>query len=430
MGLKDADRFAAGDIVEIPIGRIRLTRRQPEGLGAADGKAADWFGESLSEDIQPGSTLITPAGRVFVTVHARPAGASKDARELPDEIESGVLPTAANSSLTVNTSSSRPVTAKDEEELAKDVQAAREYAVHSRAENTFKAYENDWRIFRDWCRRAGLCPLPCSAETAAVFAAGQARKGLKPPTIGRRLAAIRFFHLAHELPAPQGLPGMQLSSVMAGIRRRKSVKPVRKKALLPDDLKKVLAVIDLGALKGIRDYALLLLGFAGAFRRSELADLHVRDLTFLDDGLSVEIRRSKRDQEGRGRRVPIPRAGGRICPVAAVTDWISEADITSGPLFRRLSKTSRVLDKGIGPEHVRVLLKDHAAAAGLNAAEIGAHSLRRGWMTAASLRMVDSGAVDLKALMDQAGHRNERTALGYIEEAEDFKRHPGRELLG
>jgi site-specific recombinase XerD len=175
--------------------------------------------------------------------------------------------------------------------------------------------------------------------------------------------------------------------------------------------------------KGLRDRALLLLGFAGAFRRSELVALDVGDLQFCDGGLRVRIRQSKTDQEGLGTTVAIV-PGTFACPVKATRNWIENARIASGPLFRPISKTGRVLSRRLSDRAVAEIVKAGARRVGLNPEEFSGHSLRAGFLTSAARR----GASIFK-MMDVSRHKSVETLRGYVRDAELFRDHAGFGLL-
>lgn len=172
-------------------------------------------------------------------------------------------------------------------------------------------------------------------------------------------------------------------------------------------------------LKGFRDRALLLLGFAGAFRRSELVALNVEDLDFCDGGLRVTIRRSKTDQEGQGATIAIAR-GSVACPVDAVRAWIKATSIMDGPLFRPVTRTGKISARRLSARAVAELVKAHARRAGLKAADFSGHSLRSGFLTSAAAR----GASIFK-MMDVSRHKSVDTLRGYVRDAEMFRDHAG-----
>jgi integrase len=169
--------------------------------------------------------------------------------------------------------------------------------------------------------------------------------------------------------------------------------------------------------------ALLLLGFSGAFRRSTLAMIEVEDLEEVADGLRVQVRRSKTDQEGQGAVVPIVR-GRKACPVEAVNNWMASAGITTGPVFRRMGRGGRVFPEALTPFSIGQIVKRYVKAAGLDPSEFGGHSLRAGFITSA----VENGASIFRT-MDVSLHRRVETLRGYVRRAEEFKDHAGDGLL-
>jgi integrase len=176
-------------------------------------------------------------------------------------------------------------------------------------------------------------------------------------------------------------------------------------------------------LSTIRDRALLLLGFAGAFRRSELVALNVEDIEETKDGLKVTIRRGKTDQEGQGATIAIPR-GAVACPAAAFKAWICIAGITNGPVFRPIAKGERLKHGRLTDRSVAKIVKAHAARVGLDPVNFSGHSLRSGFLTSAAAR----GASIFK-MADQSRHKSMDTLRGYIRDAEIFKDHAGMGLL-
>jgi integrase len=170
------------------------------------------------------------------------------------------------------------------------------------------------------------------------------------------------------------------------------------------------------SLQGTRDRALLLVGFAGAFRRSELVGLDIADLEFGRDGLVVTVRRSKTDQEGQGRRVGIPYGShAETCPVRAAQEWVDLLDTTSGPLFRRIDRHGHIGAARLSDKAVALIIKRCARAAGLGAADLAGHSLRAGLATAAA-----AAGVSERAIMAQTGHRSLATVRKYIREGSLF----------
>ncbi|KQO49977.1 integrase [Methylobacterium sp. Leaf85] len=309
-------------------------------------------------------------------------------------------------------------------ELASVVQA---YQRASKATSTVRAYMTDARVFQEWCAGYGFRSLPATAQTLAAFLGHEAEAGRATSTIGRRLAAIRYAHKLAGVADPT--EDEAVHAVMKGIRRRAGMVVTPKAAATVDVLTAMLMHVPPG-LGGKRDKALLALGFAGAFRRSELVALDVADLREDAEGLRVMVRRSKTDQEGKGVEKAIPH-GRFIRPVALVRDWLDAAGITEGPVFRPVSRSGRVrafADTANPPrlttQAVADIMKRYVLAAGLDASTFGAHSLRAGYITTAAER-----GADLARIMDQSGHRDPRTVLGYIRRANAFKDHSGSGFL-
>ena len=176
-------------------------------------------------------------------------------------------------------------------------------------------------------------------------------------------------------------------------------------------------------LKGLRDRALILLGFAGAFRRSELVALDVADLEETDEGYRITIRRSKTDQEGVGAVIAIVR-GGSTCPVKAVRAWLAASGISEGPLFRPVAKGGRLGARRLTANSVCDLVKAYAVRLGLNAADFGAHSLRSDFLTSAARR----GASVFK-MRDVSRHKSMDVLQAYVRDADLFRDHAGAGLL-
>jgi site-specific recombinase XerD len=215
-----------------------------------------------------------------------------------------------------------------------------------------------------------------------------------------------------------------VKAVLSGIRRTIGAAPVRKRAATNDV---VLAIVGGkgGSLRELRNRAILLLGFAGAFRRSELVALNVEDLEETPEGMLVTLRRSKTDQEGIGRKVAIPR-GEVACPVAAVKAWLEAAAITTGAVFVRIwnKRSQRVTDHRLAARNVAAIVKAGAARLGFDAMAFGGHSLRSGFVTSA----VKRGA-NLIKITDVTGHKSLEMLRTYSREAEAFVGHAGAGLL-
>ena len=202
---------------------------------------------------------------------------------------------------------------------------------------------------------------------------------------------------------------------MAGIRRTHGTAQRRVAPMLPGQLRAVSAALPAGLL-GLRDRALLLLGFAGALRRSNLAALAVEDLAFTADGLEVTLRRSKTDQEGAGFKVGVPFGSDpATCPVRAVKAWLEAAQLTAGPLFREVTRHGHVEAAALAGGSIARIVKRSAEAAGLNSATFSGHSLRAGLATAAA-----KAGKSTHAIMRQTGHKSADMVARYVREASLF----------
>jgi site-specific recombinase XerD len=304
--------------------------------------------------------------------------------------------------------------------LSVPLDQVREYIRASKAENTLRGYQTDWRAFCAWCEARALAPLPASPDTVAAFIAECAAR-LKAGSIQRSLNAIAEAHKAVGMESPTHHATVR--NTMKGIRRTKGVAPAQKSAALTDDIRKMLEAADGGTI-GARDQALILLGFAGAFRRAELVALTVDDCAFGKDGLTVTLRRSKTDQAGAGRKVGIPYGSNpETCPVRVVLAWIDAAQICSGPLFRSVNRHGQVQPVGLSGIDVARVVKKLAERAGLDTAKYAGHSLRAGHATSAAI----AGASE-RSIMNQTGHRSVQMVRRYIRDASLFRENSAGKL--
>jgi site-specific recombinase XerD len=303
---------------------------------------------------------------------------------------------------------------------AAEVEAASTYARAEKAEATRRAYKSDFGIFRAWCAERNVSPLPASPSPTAAYLAWEAERGSKPSTIGRRVAAIRYAHKLAGLAVPTD--DERVRATVRGIRRTHGAAPVKKAPATADRVLRMVAAHPT-SLNGLRDRALLLLGFAGAFRRSELVALDCEDVEEITEGLRVTIRHSKTDQEGRGATMAIPR-GVAACPVIALRAWLDAAKITTGPIFRPVAKGGRLQAGRLSDRSLAKIVKANAKRVGFDPALFAGHSLRSGFLTSAAAR----GASIFK-MMDVSRHRSVDTLRGYVRDAELFRDHAGAGLL-
>jgi len=309
-------------------------------------------------------------------------------------------------------------------ELDQALRAAKRYSKKSRSAATWRAYENDWRQFETWTRKLGLESLPADPDTVAMFVAAQADAGLAPSTLTRRLAALRLVHLGAGHASPHN--ALKVVEVMRGIRRNWAQPPVKKTAAIDDDVKKMVDAVDPQSRKGLRDRALLLFGFAGAFRRSELVALNTWNLEERDEGFKVTVEQSKTDQEGQGQVIAIlKKPGSPYCPVQALKDWLVVADIERGALFRRMFRYDKVGAQRLTAQSVALVIKELAYRVGLNPANYAGHSLRSGFLTSAA-----RARASVFKMADQSRHKSLDVLREYVRAEDLFEDNAGADLLG
>lgn len=287
------------------------------------------------------------------------------------------------------------------------------FIVAALADNTRRAYQGDLADFLKW---GGA--VPCTPETLAAYIADRAAT-LSPHTITRRVVGISRAHTSQGLfdPSKNDL----VRTVLRGVRRKNGTAQRQAAPLLKQDLLALLPLMK--GTKGIRDRALILLGFAAALRRSELVALDVQDLQFVNEGLIVLLRKSKTDQDGEGRKIAVPNGRTSACPVKAVQTWLGLAQIVDGAIFRSVSKGGDVGDRLTG-QSVASILKSYAAAAGLPASDISGHSLRSGLVTSAA-----QIGVAAHKIQQQTGHRSMEMLHRYIRDANLFENNAAGLLL-
>ncbi|GGL48306.1 integrase [Caulobacter rhizosphaerae] len=298
----------------------------------------------------------------------------------------------------------------------------RDYAHAATSPSTRRAYESALREWQAWCASVDVAPLPADPAHVALYLTARAAT-LATSTLAKHLAAIRWSHTESGIVAPAH---PDLDRVWAGIRRQHGRPPRKKRALRTEDLKTVLKRLPAGN-AGVRDRALLLLGFSGALRRDELAQLAVdgpiggeHRVVFVSDGVELHLGRTKGDQEGRGAVVAIP-FGKSVCPVAALQAWISLAKIRDGALWLHIDKHDNILRSPIGEKAMVRIVKRAVSRAGFDPSQFAGHSLRRGFLTSAAL-----GGASGDQLMRHARHKDVNTTMGYVEEAERFKKSAAR----
>ena len=288
----------------------------------------------------------------------------------------------------------------------------------SKAKNTIRAYKSDFNDFGLFCAQNGFKSLPSEAKIISLYLTQLSTKEIKISTIKRRLVSIGVIHRlkGHYLDTKHPL----IVENLMGIKRRKGSIQNGKKPLLINNLKRLVNVIDQQKkeqIKIFRDRTIILIGFSGGFRRNEIVSLDYDDLDFVEEGLKINIKRSKTDQFGEGSIKGLPYFdNSQYCPVVSLKNWIDIAKINSGSLFRRFSKGSRLTEKRLTDQTVALLIKEYLQLAGIDNKNYSGHSLRSGFATSAA----ESGAEE-RSIMAMTGHKSSEMVRRYIKEANLFK---------
>jgi integrase len=289
---------------------------------------------------------------------------------------------------------------------------AQAYARQSTAPATLRAYKADWAHYAAWCAGSGFDPVPAAPATIGAYLASLATSHA-PTTIRRRLSAIGKMHRFNDLPWNPAHRDIQ--EPLQGVLRKHG-RPVKKAAALTlEMLRRIVATCD-HSKRGRRDRALLLIGFAGALRRSEVVALQVEDVALAANGLRIRILRGKTDKAGQGTEIGLPRGKHvETCPERAFKDWQEVAKRSAGPLFRRISTGGRILDTALHPDAVGRILAHRLAMAGIPVDgfdRMSAHALRVGFITEAYGKGVRDDDI-----MRHTRHRDLRTMRGYVQRA-------------
>lgn len=288
---------------------------------------------------------------------------------------------------------------------------AANYARKTRAAATEKAYAKDWGDFESWCRMMRLDPLPATPATVGTYLTALVDRGLAVATLTRRLAAISTAHrlAGHRLDTHHPA----IHDLLRGIRREHGVAQRRVTAATTEVVQAMVTTCD-ESLIGLRDRALLLLGFAAALRRSEIVALEVTDVAVVAEGLRLTVQRSKTDPEGAGAVIGVVRTGSATCPVRAVQAWLEAVAITAGRVFRAVDRHGNV-GAALSDQSVALIVKRRAGAVGLDPKDFSGHSLRAGLATAAA-----SQGVEERIIQRQTRHRSLTVLRSYIREGETF----------
>ena len=275
---------------------------------------------------------------------------------------------------------------------------------NSKSHNTLRAYQADFKDFSAFCSKNGLNSLPSEPKVIALYLTHLSSFS-KFSTLKRRLASIKVIHRlkGHYIDTKHPI----IAENLMGIKRKMGVKQTSKKPILINDLKLIINVInkDKNEYKKLQNKALILIGFAGGFRRSELVSIEYEDIEFVNEGVKILVQRSKTDQTGLGMTKAIPYFQNKIyCPVKSLRDWINHSKISNGKIFKISDKT------------VALTIQKYALLAGLDKTKYAGHSLRSGFATSTA----ETGA-DERSIMAMTGHKTTQMVRRYIREANVFK---------
>ncbi len=306
-------------------------------------------------------------------------------------------------------------------ELTTDLKSLHESTINnlknSKAINTLRAYKSDFTDFSAFCVKHGFNSLPTEPKIVSLYLT-HLSKNSKISTLRRRLVSISMIHKlkGHYLDTKHPI----IVENLMGIRRVKGSIQKGKKPLLISHLKTLINVINdkkIHDAKKLRDKSIILIGFGGGFRRTEIISIDYEDLEFVSEGLKITIRKSKTDQFGEGMVKGLPYfTNENYCPVFNLKKWLEISKIKSGPIFRRFSKGSNLTEKRLTDQSVVLLIKHYLEVAGIENSNFAGHSLRSGFATVAA----ESGA-DERSIMAMTGHKTTQMVRRYIKEANLFK---------
>lgn len=307
-------------------------------------------------------------------------------------------------------------------ELAELARDAVEISQRTKSEATKRAYQSDLKIFKAWCSSVKLSSLPAEPETVALYVVHLDKQGRKPSTIRRAMTSISQAHLLGGCESPVTARVLEIKK---GVHRIRGTAQVQKKALTLDRLRRCIESTPPSFL-GARDKAVLLVGWAGALRRSEICNIDVEDLEEEEAGLAVKIRYSKTDQEGEGRVIGLPfiDSDERLCPVRALQHWLKLSGIASGPCFLGIGKGGSLFFGDINcarlnDRRVAYIVKAACKRAGYNPANFAGHSLRSGLATTLA-----RAGIDERRIANITGHKSMKMLRTYIQDGQLFRDHP------
>ena len=307
-------------------------------------------------------------------------------------------------------------------ELITDIKALQDQTLNnlksSKANNTIRAYRSDFKDFSVFCAKNSLKTFPTDSKIVALYLTYLSSKGAKFSTLKRRLVSLGVIHKlkGHYLDTKHPI----IIENLMGIKRKIGSFQQGKKPILINQLKSIINVIDnekTKEIKKIRDKTLILIGFGGGFRRTELVSIDYNDVELVPEGVKIVIRRSKTDQFGEGMVKGLPYFSNQnYCPVLHLKKWLELSNIKSGPIFRRFSKSFKLSENRLTDQSVALLLKNYLDVAGIENKNYSGHSLRSGFATVSA----ESGA-DERSIMAMTGHKTTQMVRRYIKEANLFK---------
>ena len=306
-------------------------------------------------------------------------------------------------------------------ELTTDIKALHEETLSnlktSKANNTLRAYRSDFKDFGGFCAKHGFKSMPTDPKVVSLYLT-HLSKSSKISTLRRRLVSIGVIHKlkGHYLDTKHPI----IIENLMGIKRRKGSKQTGKKPLLINHLKEIINVInqqDIEEIVKLRNKTLILIGFGGGFRRSELISIDYDDVEFVDEGVKIILKKSKTDQFGEGMIKGLPYFSKEIyCPVVNLRNWLKISKIKNGPIFRRFAKGSTLTKNRLTDQSVVLIIKNCLKLAGIENNNFSGHSLRSGFATVAA----EAGA-DERSIMTMTGHKTTQMVRRYIKEANIFK---------
>ena len=306
-------------------------------------------------------------------------------------------------------------------ELVTDIKKLHEDTINnlklSKASNTLRAYKSDFKDFGAFCAKHGFNSIPTEPKVVSLYLTHLSNNS-KISTLRRRLVSIGMVHKlkGHYLDTKHPV----IIENLMGIKRKKGSIQTGKKPILINHLKQIINVIDqqkIEKIKKLRNRTLILIGFGGGFRRTELISINLEDLDFVEEGVKITLRRSKTDQFGEGLVKGLPYfTNEKYCPVTSLKNWINLSKIKTGPIFRRFAKSSILTGHRLTDQSVVLIIKDCLKKAGIENENFSGHSLRSGFATVAA----ESGA-DERSIMAMTGHKTTQMVRRYIREANIFK---------